>query len=137
MAYAQCRYVRCFVSQGIRRRDSKRLYAFDYGTNCSSSNMSVDANSLQDNSSQPMQQPASLLASYSSGAGASTSTPSSSIARTCNQRVYGQEVPPFYNMSAIATPLALFSGMQGNQTPAPRQQLPAYAHGIVQESLLC
>lgn len=30
--------------------------------------------------------------------------------RACNQRMYGQLAPPQYNLTAIATPVALFTG---------------------------
>lgn len=41
----------------------------------------------------------------------SISTATSSIP-LCNQQAYGQPALPFYNLSAITTPLALFSGTQ-------------------------
>jgi lysosomal acid lipase/cholesteryl ester hydrolase/gastric triacylglycerol lipase len=32
------------------------------------------------------------------------------LPRPCNQRVYGQETPPAYNLSAMTTPLGIFTG---------------------------
>lgn len=109
----------CLVLQGIRRRNNERLYAFDYGTNCSNTNDGTDASSLQHNSSHPMQQLLSLLpASVSDYAGSSLHVSGNSTACKCNQQVYEQEAPPFYNMSAITTPLALFSGIKRKHEPA-------------------
>jgi hypothetical protein len=89
--------------QGIRRRDSTLLYAFDYGTDCSSASSTVT-----------LEQPAaSLLPTNSSSITRGSAAGDSRPSLHCNQQAYGQDVPPAYNMSAITTPLALFSGLCG------------------------
>lgn len=94
-----CILLLCPSVQGIRRRDSTLLYAFDFGTDCSSVS-----------SATAMEQPASLLLTNSSSATHANDSGDSRSLR-CNEQVYGQEVPPAYHMSAITTLLALFSGL--------------------------
>jgi hypothetical protein len=101
------------VLQGIRRHDSKFLYAFDYGTYCSSRNSTTIASSsdTQGGSSRALQHKSnSAQAANSSESQYTDHVVGNSSLRRCNQQVYGHDVPPFYNMSAITTPLALFSG---------------------------
>lgn len=115
--------------QGIRRRDTKYLTAFDYGTDCSSggsnSGSSGDA-SMQDNSnlvpSSELPLDRGLASSHCSHC---RKSPAASSAPSCNQQAYGEDSPPVYNMSAITTPLALFSGEEmslGQQASWPKRQ---------------
>lgn len=44
--------------------------------------------------------------------GAQCTCPITGSPKKCNQRLYGQSTAPAYNLSAIRTPIALFTGMQ-------------------------
>jgi lysosomal acid lipase/cholesteryl ester hydrolase/gastric triacylglycerol lipase len=72
-------------AQSIRRGSTLSLHQYDYGHDCSSSSSS--SSSSTHNSSQP--EPGS---------------------HPCNMEAYGQAEPPEYDLGAITTPLALFSG---------------------------
>lgn len=106
--------VLCLLVQGIRRRDSQFLYAFDYGTDCSSN--SAAASTCSNTSSGMSSSPVDAIHTRpptASLAGDCLDYSSSKGRPVCNQHAYGQQLPPFYNLSTITTPLALFSGEHG------------------------
>jgi hypothetical protein len=53
--------------------------------------------------------------------------------RPCNQAVYGQLVPPMYNLSSIDNQLVLFTGEQGYDT-APDISGPTVSDTAVRRS---
>lgn len=66
------------------------LYAYDFGAACSkkeNATSSVNHDSINSSSSSYMQD-----------------------SPVCNRMVYGQDNPPAYKLSAITTPIALFTG---------------------------
>lgn len=70
-------------SQAVRQRDPYHMYHFDYGNECWATS-----------DSQGPPHPGSLPGQP----------------RMCNQRAYGQDQPPVYNLTMIRTKLALFTG---------------------------
>jgi hypothetical protein len=57
--------------------------------------------------SQAVRNPARVMAKYDYGTSCTTWL---GLPQDCNQRKYGSSQPPQYNLSAITTPLALFTG---------------------------